>query len=432
MKTILFSNPPFWQYENGTLRQGVRAGSRWPFTRPARFLPDQFSFGDYLPFPVFLGSAAAYVARECPDITVSMRDSIGRGESYGTFISAVRELAPDALVVETGASSWDYDKQLLAEVKRELPNIQIAIAGPAAREQSKEGGFDAFLVGEYDKNAVKFARGKHGVIEFDALTRDELRAVPFMMFDEGCATNYWDACPIGIEPPELTVWASRGCFARCNFCSFPATMTNDDPLGTGARKIRFYDPGWIEDFIRYRVAISAAAGTPIKSVRFDGDTENASDKHTLAICEVMRRIGIPWSMMCRADTSSRAVWQEMKDAGCVGVKIGFESGCDRIVNEVVKKNLNLKEAAETGRFLRGIGMSVHGTFMIGHPTEQDHELQQTIDFIKKLYADDAINTHQLSGAAELPGTPLAMEHPTSAGYIRDTDGAHKLETLLRK
>src|SRR6185369_14245538 len=65
LMTILFSNPPMWQIERAGeqqfLRGGIRAGSRWPFTRRSPYKPDEFRFGSYMPYPFFLGSAAAYV-----------------------------------------------------------------------------------------------------------------------------------------------------------------------------------------------------------------------------------------------------------------------------------------------------------------------------------------------------------------------------------
>ena len=65
------------------------------------------------------------------------------------------------------------------------------------------------------------------------------------------------------------------------------------------------------------------------------DMENAGNRHTRMICEVMRKIRLPWSMMCRADTVKEDTWREMKLAGCFGVKSGFESASDRITNQVV-------------------------------------------------------------------------------------------------
>ena len=77
---ILFSNPPWWEFgPDRQLRQGIRAGSRWPFTRPAVHAPDQFRFGGYLPFPFFLAHAAAHTRELLPAATVELRDSIARG-----------------------------------------------------------------------------------------------------------------------------------------------------------------------------------------------------------------------------------------------------------------------------------------------------------------------------------------------------------------
>lgn len=236
-----------------------------------------------------------------------------------------------------------------------------------------------------------------------------------------------------LEVPD-TGWfyANKVLVKNCNFCSFPATMTNDDPLGHGGRKIRFYDPAWLDGFIRHRIAIAARSGLPLQAVRFDGDLENSSDKHTKEICRVMRSIGLPWSMMCRADTTSREVWQEMKDSGCFGVKIGFESASDRIVNEVVGKKLDLKAAEETCRFLRSIGMAVHTTWMIGSHGELPAEQKLTIDTIRRFYVENVHTSHQLSATAQIDGTPLANMVKSDPNYIVDSDGQHKIETLLSK
>jgi radical SAM superfamily enzyme YgiQ (UPF0313 family) len=452
--TIAFINPPWFEQGDSTnnpdrpnefiLRGGIRAGSRWPFTRVSPYRPDEFRFGSYLPQPTFLSFAAAWAARECPDDTIVIRDSIARGESYATFFKWLTALKPDAVIIETGAASWAHDRKMLASFKRVWPDIRIAVAGPTAADIAKAEApeschdgvltplaINAFLLGEYEKNSVKFIRGQQGTIPFDLLTREEMSSSPYPMFDEDVALNYWDSNPVGAKPPELTVWGSRGCFAICNFCAWPAAMTNSDPLGLGGRKIRFYSPGWIEGFIRERMAVAEAAGAPLQSIRFDGDTENASDKHTLAICEVMKRIGLPWSMMCRADTSTREVWQAMKDAGCFGVKLGFESGSDRIVNQVIKKKLDLKEAEVTAKFIRSIGMSVHSTWMIGSPTETEAETQLTIETIRRFYEEGVHNSHQISGCATIEGTPLAARSPDDPGFVRSPDGQHKIEGMTK-
>lgn len=400
------------------IRRGIRAGSRWPFTMPSGYHPDAFQFGHYLPTPFFLGSAAAYVARECVLVDeagadkpmIEIRDSIARGESYNTFFAFLIQSQPDALVIETGAASWEHDLRILSDIKRLMPRIRIAVAGPTVRSAyatTNPGVVDAWLVGEYEKNALAFARGASGLLDFQMLTRDELNALPFPMYDEPASLNYWDGCPQGQQAPHLQVMTSRGCVYKCVFCAWPATMTGNDPDGTKARSVRFHSPEWVEGFIRERMARAEAMGHPLKCVYLDDDTFNLSDKHTFAICEVMKRIGLPWSAMCRADTSSPEAWRAMRDAGCFGVKLGFESGSQRVVDEIVNKRLDLVKAAETARWLRKeLGMTVHGTFTVGLPGETQEERAETHGFIEYLYATGALDTHQLSGTATIEGTPL--------------------------
>ena len=116
MKTILFSNAPHWELErdgeNKYLRGGIRAGSRWPFTRRSPYEPDAFRFGSYMPYPFFLGSAAAYVKRALPDAKVLLIDSIARGDSYSKFFRQMEYIKPTHYIIETGAASWAHDRAL--------------------------------------------------------------------------------------------------------------------------------------------------------------------------------------------------------------------------------------------------------------------------------------------------------------------------------
>lgn len=406
---LLFANPPWWG-EHPFPWQGIRAGSRWPFTRQRAFDPDAFRFGSYMPFPFFLASAAGHVDRECEDIEVAVRDSVARGESYTSFLRAVMNFAPDAMVVEVGAASWEHDRNFLRMVKHAIPKLRIAIAGPTARTVAVEADFDAYLLGEYEHASVAFARGKDGVIDPRLLTVAELKEAAFPMFDERAALHYWDGCPKGQQAPHLQLFASRGCPYRCCFCAWPATMTGNDPDGNGKRSVRFYSVQWLEDFIRMRMDVAAHVhDQPLRSIYFDDDTFNLSDRHVLEVCEMMKRIGLPWSAMCRADTSKRETWQAMRDSGCFGVKLGFESASQRVVDEIVGKNLNIAEGIETARWLRSIGMTVHGTFTVGLPGEKDAERIATSEFIKRHWVDsggDALDTYQLSGTATIEGTPL--------------------------
>jgi radical SAM superfamily enzyme len=107
----------------------------------------------------------------------------------------------------------------------------------------------------------------------------------------------------------------------------------------------------------------------------------------------------------------------MKDAGCFGVKLGFESGSQYVVDKIVNKHLDLGYARTVVDELKRIGMTVHGTFTVGLPGETREQMAETLAFIESLPLD----SHQLSGTAEIEGTPLHTLR--TAGHLDAYEGA---------
>ena len=48
--------------------------------------------------------------------------------------------------------------------------------------------------------------------------------------------------------------------------------------------------------------------------------------------------------MCRSDGCSFEKWKMMKESGCIGVKTGYESGSQRVIDKIINKKLDLKIA----------------------------------------------------------------------------------------
>jgi radical SAM superfamily enzyme YgiQ (UPF0313 family) len=215
-------------------------------------------------------------------------------------------------------------------------------------------------------------------------------------------------------------------------------MTNNDPDGNNPRKVRYYTPEYIEKWARARIAQNPG----LKSIRLDDDTMNLGDKHTLGICEAMKRIGLPWSAMCRADTVKLSTWNAMKDAGCFGVKIGMESGSQHVIDKIVNKRLDLADIEDRILpYLKSIGLKVHTTWTVGLPGESPDQANETLRMIERLYAKGLHQTHQLSGTATVEGTPLGLiaegkdlkAYPgaDSRGFLVMGDGQAKLEKMAK-
>lgn len=438
---ILFSNPPWWgeqlNAEGRTyFRQGVRAGSRWPFTYVGRSSPDRFVWGDYLPYPFFMGYAASYV-QKMTGAEVHLRDSIAMRESYPAYGDALAQQRYDYIFIESASPSWEHDCQVIRQIHQLVPQTKIVVTGPIAANPDMVMSslpVHACIKGEYEKGSVRVLNGASGVIDFGLLTTEEMNAAPFPWFDQVIAHRYCDANPIGQVFPHAQVWSSRGCPFKCIFCVWPAAMTGNDPDGTHTRTVRHYAAQYMEAFLREIVQ-----RYQFRSIYFDDDTFNLGNPHVVRMCEVMTRIKLPWSAMCRADTIKTETWKLMKDSGCFGVKIGFESGSQEVVDKIVNKHLDLEKAREVVSYLKQIGMKVHGTFTYGLPGETREQMLQTKAYIKSLRLDSL----QESGTAEIEGTPLATLRvrgnlPKYAGAVMDenyekaTDGALKWGALVQK
>jgi radical SAM superfamily enzyme YgiQ (UPF0313 family) len=189
-------------------------------------------------------------------------------------------------------------------------------------------------------------------------------------------------------------------------------MWNEDHDGKGFRSVRQYSEDYIENFLtelveKYR----------IRHIFFDDDTFNLGDAHVLKVCRVMRKLKIPWGAMCRLDTVSMDTWRCMRESGCFWMRIGFESGSQWVVDNIVNKRLDLAKAREVAIALHEMGFFMHGTFTYGLPGETVEQMMETKRYIKSIPLD----TYQESGTGEMDGTPLALLR--SEGHLDNYSGA---------
>ncbi len=349
-----------------------------------------------------MGFACTYLKNSIGDAAVvEFRDSIALRETYGSYYRHLKKVKYDFIFIETSQPSFKHDSEVIRQIHQIQPEAKIIICGPVVAEKAAETlnslPVTAAIKGEYEKGCVRVVNGETGIIDFDFLSQDEMNSAPFPYYSKQYAHRYMDACPTGQLYPQAQVLSSRGCPFKCIFCSWPATMTSNDPDGKQKRTVRYYKEDYLESFLgelkeKYKY----------KCIYFDDDTFNLGDKHVAEVCHVMRKIQLPWSAMCRADTSSLSMWQEMRDSGCFGVKLGFESGCQDVIDNIVMKNLDLEKAREAVLEIHKLGMSVHGTFSYGLPGETQEQMQQTYEYIRSLPFD----TYQESTIESQGGTPL--------------------------
>ena len=96
--------------------------------------------------------------------------------------------------------------------------------------------------------------------------------------------------------------------------------------------------------------------------------------------------------------------------------MGYESGNQQILINI-KKGLRVERARRFAADCRELGITVHGTFILGLPGETKETIQETIRFARE------VNPHtlQVSVAAPYPGTELHRQ-AVANGWLPDGDG----------
>ena len=199
-----------------------------------------------------------------------------------------------------------------------------------------------------------------------------------------------------MTPNDFSVFfSSRGCPYACTFC---------DSRTTWSRRVRQHSPKRIVDEI---VAVKEKYGSAFFA--FYDDIFVLDPKHTLAFCDELQRRGLAdlpktefrwWCEVHPQCVTEKVIWA-MKDANCVAVAIGGESGNQRTLTQI-QKSSSEEHIRNAAQLIRQAGLSLSIFFMIGFPWETEDDIRETLDFMEELEPDNPT----VSVLTPLPGTSI--------------------------
>jgi radical SAM superfamily enzyme YgiQ (UPF0313 family) len=119
--------------------------------------------------------------------------------------------------------------------------------------------------------------------------------------------------------------------------------------------------------------------------------------------EVRRRIRFPlrWACQTRVDAVHLEILQTMRDAGCVQVDFGVESGSDKVI-KILSRKTSREKIVTAFRRARAVGLRTCATFIIGSPEEREEDLAESAKLAHELRADYTAFYY----ATPYPGTKL--------------------------
>ncbi|HEY6290964.1 MAG TPA: hopanoid biosynthesis associated radical SAM protein HpnJ [Terriglobia bacterium] len=383
MKTLFLHPPSFEGFDGG-------AGSRYQARREVR----SFWYPTWLAQPAALVSGSKLV--DAPPAGLRLRDVLPLAPRY------------ELLVMHTSTPSLASDLKVAEAFREANPRIKIGLVG-AAVAVSPESSLKAspavdFVCGkEFDFTIKEVADGRP-LAQIAGLTfrsasgalihnpprpllqnMDELPFVTEVYKRDLRVEDYF----IGyLKHPYLSLYTGRGCRSQCTFCLWPQTV--------GGHRYRTRTPASVVE----EIALAHRYFPQVGEFFFDDDTFTDDLPRAEAIARGLGKLGVTWSCNAKANVARRTL-QVLKENGLRLLLVGYESGNQQILNNI-KKGIRVDIARRFTRDCHDLGITIHGTFIVGLPGETPETLQETIRFALETNP----HTIQVSLAAPYPGTEL--------------------------
>jgi hopanoid biosynthesis associated radical SAM protein HpnJ len=383
MRTLFLQAPSFEGFDGG-------AGSRYQARREIR----SFWYPTWLAQPAALVEGSKLV--DAPPHRLNREQVAASARDY------------DLAVLHTSAPSFAADVATIKALKAVNPHLKAGLVG-AKVAVDPDGSLKAspeidFVArNEFDFTIKEVAedrpwsdiaglsyRNASGVIVHndERAILENMDSLPFVtpVYKRDLdIDNYF----IGyLRHPYLSLYTGRGCKSRCTFCLWPQTV--------GGHRYRTRSVGHVVE----EIAWAQKAFPQVKEFFFDDDTFTDDLPRAEAIARELRKLGVTWSCNAKANVP-RETLKVLREGGLRLLLVGYESGNQKILHNI-KKGMRTDVARKFTKDCRELGITIHGTFIMGLPGETKETIEETIRFANE------INPHtiQVSLAAPYPGTFL--------------------------
>ncbi|MBA3812592.1 MAG: hopanoid biosynthesis associated radical SAM protein HpnJ [Caulobacteraceae bacterium] len=402
LRTLFLQAPSFDGFDGG-------AGSRYQAKREIK------SFW----YPTWLAQPAALVEGS------RLVDAPPHRQSLGDVLPLARDY--DLVVLHTSTPSFASDVKTIEAMKSLNPDLKAGLIGAKVAVDA-EGSLraapevDFVARNEFDFTILDVAketpwadiaglswRNASGVITHnpDRAILENMDALPFVtpVYQRDLTIeNYF----IGyLKHPYISIYTGRGCKSRCTFCLWPQTV--------GGHRYRTRSVGHVIE----EIAWAQKAFPQVKEFFFDDDTFTDDLPRAEAIARELGRLGVTWSCNAKANVPRESL-KVLKDGGLRLLLVGYESGNQQILYNI-KKGMRIEVAEKFTKDCHDLGITIHGTFIVGLPGETRETLKETAEWARR------INPHtiQVSLAAPYPGTFL-YDQAVKNGWL-DADNAELVD-----
>jgi len=375
--------------------------------------------------PLPLGLSSVFLATQDAGHKVKLVDLMAENDYRSSISEAVDSFAPEII----GISVRNIDDQnmekprfLLDQVKkvvaccRNISRVPIVLGG---------AGFSIFPAAALNYLQADMGIQGEGELAFPLLLKrlergEDLSGTPGLYLPasglqgERVLERNLDKFPlpdassfslVASEKEELWIplQTRRGCPMNCSYCS-TATIEG--------RTIRKRRP----DLIIEEIKSYAAAG--FRLFYFVDNTFNLPESYAKEICRkiIESEPAISWRCIIYPNRVDKELVGLMAKAGCREISLGFESGCEQILQKM-NKRYTPDQVRQTAAMFKDCGIKQMGFLLLGGPGETRGSVEESLEFADSLNLDSMKIT---IGIRIYPYTALAAT-AVDEGLIRPAD-----------
>jgi magnesium-protoporphyrin IX monomethyl ester (oxidative) cyclase len=249
------------------------------------------------------------------------------------------------------------------------------------------------------------------VIREEIARIDDLDQLPEFDWDLIPLADYWEKAlpqnPFARSRKAIPYETSRGCPEKCIFCSTAkffghkwrpksaervVSEIRKAVTRYGVEEVEFMDDNLALNYQRFKEICNGLIGANLhlcapSGIRFDYIRDNAAVKD---------------------------LFKTMQAAGFYQLTFAVESGNPHVLNRIIGKRLNLDRMFKFVKMAKETGFKTHAFFIVGFPGETRSQIQDTLNYAKRLEIDSC----SISVAVPFPATEL-HRWCEQEGYLSD-------------
>jgi magnesium-protoporphyrin IX monomethyl ester (oxidative) cyclase len=310
---------------------------------------------------------------------------------------------PDAIGFSVNSLYLQFIKEISKEVKRISPKTKVLYGGYHASVHPEElfnlSYCDVLVVGDADDTICKILDSLNSPDELARISGVWIKAKGKETRNPGHFFSDLDSLPY----LDWSLWkdldkyfyflgmlyqiGTRGCTYNCTFCESCGIKK-----AIPGRYFRSMSPKRLAEELAWQWNKYQNKG--LKLIQLFDQIPTMNREWLKEFCKEYKKAADTkkqkYSMFSRVDHLDEEKIRLLSDSGCEILRLGVESGNEKIRNLIMNKQLSTQKVREVFRLTKKYGIRTTAYFILGAPGESKATLRQTLSLAKEIKSDRSV------------------------------------------